>query len=310
VESRKNRGSIFHFTADFGIQESPQKKPVPAKLIQLEGYPILVVDDNPINRNLLKELLLNWNLKPILASGARSALNMLTRVHKQGHPCVMAIIDSQMPHVDGFSLIERIKSRNEFRSIKILMLTSAGMRGDASRCRDLGIEAYMTKPFKQSDLLNALLYMAGKLPLRKDKKSLITKHWIREKHRDIHVLVAEDNPINQKLALYILQNLGLSVSLVKNGREAVQEFKKRHFDVILMDIQMPEMDGMEATSHIRKLEKNRGSRIPIIALTAHAAKGDRERFLKAGMDDYIQKPIQIPELVKAIEKGIEKKNQS
>ena len=308
AENRQDRGSVFHFTAEFGIQKTPAKKPVPAKLNHMRGFPVLVVDDNPVNRNLLKELLLSWHLKPYLASSVRSALNMMTRAYKQGHPFVLAIIDSQMPDVDGFTLVERIKKRREFQGIKILMLTSAGMRGDAARCRDLGIEAYMTKPFKQSDLLNALLFMAGKLPQREKKKSLITKHWIREKNKDIQVLVAEDNPINQKLTLHILQNLGLKVSLVKNGREAVQQYSKRRFDVILMDIQMPEMDGLEATSQIRKLENSRGYRPYIIALTAYASKGDRERFLKAGMDDHIQKPIQIPELIKAIEKGIKAKN--
>lgn len=306
AETLEEKGSIFHFTVDFGVQKPTAKKAMPARLTELEGAPVLVVDDNIVNRNLLKELLLSWNLKPSLASGGRSALISLTRAHKRGKPFVMAIIDSQMPQMDGFTLTKKIKARPEYSHLKILILTSAGLRGDGARCRELGIEAYMSKPFKQSDLLNALLYMAVKVPIKKKKEGLITKHWIREKQRKVHILLAEDNPINQKLAMHILQNLGIQVTLANNGKEALEQLNKQSVDVVLMDIQMPEMDGIEATSRLRKLEKKLNRHTPVIALTAHALQGDKERFLKAGMDGYVQKPLQVSELIKALEKVIKK----
>jgi CheY-like chemotaxis protein len=188
----------------------------------------------------------------------------------------------------------------------IMMLTSAGVRGDAARCRSLGISAYLTKPIKQSELLNAIMYVLGESLRKKGSSPLITKYVIKESRERFHILVAEDNAINQKMVENILKKQGHFVILAGNGDEALTEWKKKQFDLILMDVQMPDKDGLEATRRIRAEEIKGGFYTPILALTAHAMKGDRERCLEAGMDDYISKPINPNELIEAIERLLKK----
>ncbi|MFC2157234.1 PAS domain S-box protein [Acidobacteriota bacterium] len=301
VKSESGKGSRFNFTASFGVQKVPKGKLVPVELLDLNDLPVLVVDDNATNRLLLRDMLTNWNIKPSTASSGRSALKMLKEASNAGRPFKLAIIDSQMPEIDGFELARRIKTVPEFSDIRIMMLTSSGMRGDATRCRQLGILAYLTKPIRQSELLNTIMIVLGEDSIGHKTSNLITKYSIRESHKKLHILVAEDNPINQKVAAHILQKFGSSVVLTNNGREALQALQEEDFDLILMDVQMPEMDGFQATAAIRQIEQKTGHHIPIIAVTAHAMKGDKEKCLEAGMDGYVSKPLKAEDLFQVID---------
>jgi PAS domain S-box-containing protein len=305
VESKVGEGSTFHFTVKLGIQKRPLKKIIPTEVKNLKNMPVLVVDDNKTNRLLLKEMLSNWDMKPTLASSGHGALLALNKAKKAKKPFSILIIDAQMPRMDGFTLTEKIKDDPEYQGVQVMMLTSAGVRGDAARCRKLGIAAYMTKPIKQSELLNTITLIIGK-KLEKQKMPLITKYSIREAKKRLHILVAEDNIINQKLAAHILQKYGYSASLASNGQEALDAIKKENFDLILMDVQMPKMDGLQATKNIRKSEKGTSQHMPIIALTAHAMKGDKDRCFEAGMDGYLSKPLKAEELFKTIDRVLKK----
>ncbi len=205
-----------------------------------------------------------------------------------------------MPEMDGFALAERIKKDPELVGATIMMLTSAGHLGDAARCRELGISAYLVKPIRQGELLQAICNVLNLS--NQEQAPLVTRHTLREARNRSRVLLAEDNAVNQTLALRLLEKRGYFVSVAGNGREALAALEKEIFDVVLMDIQMPEMDGFEATATIRESEKSTGKHIPIIALTAHALKSDQERCLSAGMDAYISKPIRTNELFTTIER--------
>jgi two-component system sensor histidine kinase/response regulator len=212
-----------------------------------------------------------------------------------------------MPDMDGFTLAERIKERPELAGATIMMLTSAGQRGDAARCRKLGIAVYLIKPIRQSELLEAILLALGRPCRRGERPAVVTRHSLREARRKLRVLVAEDNLVNQELAVRLLEKHGHTVAVARNGRETLEALGKATaggFDVVLMDVQMPEMNGFEATAAIRQKEKATGRHLPIIAMTAHALKGDRERCLAAGMDNYIAKPIEAREFLAAVEGAV------
>jgi signal transduction histidine kinase/CheY-like chemotaxis protein/ligand-binding sensor domain-containing protein len=306
IESRVGRGSIFHFTLNFGLKKRPEEKLVPAKVGDLKSLPVLVVDDNATNRAILKEMLTNWHMKPVTVNGGQSALAAMKKAKKAGKPFPLLLIDANMPHMDGFTLAKKIKESPNLEGAFIMMLTSSGIRGDAARCRKLGIVAYLVKPIKQSDLLDAIMLVLGTAPERKEKVPLITRHIIKESHQRFRILLAEDNIVNQKVAVHILEKNGHKVSVANNGQEALRALRKNRFDLILMDVQMPRMDGFEATAFIRDKERKTGFHIPIIAMTAHALKGDRERCLDAGMDDYIAKPLRAEGLIKKIDFAVSK----
>jgi len=213
------------------------------------------------------------------------------------------LTDLNMPDMDGFTLVEQLRHSPELAGeAKVIMLTSAGQRGDAARCRELGVAAYLTKPVSQSELFEAIVRVLGMSGSQPEPAALITRHTIREGKKKLRVLLAEDNVINQKLAARLLEKHGHHVTLTANGREALAALDRENFDAVLMDVQMPEMDGFEATAAIRAREQGTGRHLPIIAMTAHAMQGDRERCLAAGMDDYISKPIKIRELTDVLEK--------
>jgi len=304
LESKAGKGSKFHFTAKLGIQKETKKKHVPVEKFDLNNLPVLVVDDNATNRFLLEEMLVTWRMKPTLTSSGKSALIILKRASNSGKPFPLAIIDSQMPEMSGFELAHSIKSNSDLTATRIMMITSAGTRGDATRCLRLGILAYLTKPVKQIEVLNTIMLVLSKDRTKEIKGTLITKYSIRESQKRLNILIVEDNIINQKVAAHILQKFGNSVYLANNGIEAIQALKKKEIDLILMDIQMPKMDGLKATKKIREEEENTGKHIPIIALTAHAMQRDKERCLNAGMDDYISKPLKYEELFEAIDRVI------
>jgi signal transduction histidine kinase/CheY-like chemotaxis protein/streptogramin lyase len=300
LESEVGRGSVFHFTARLGRPAQAPEPTHPERPADLRGLRVLIVDDNATNRLILEQIVTSWRMRPHVASGAVDALRQLRGASQAGQPFPLLLTDANMPDVDGFTLIERIKEEPSLASITIMMLTSAGERGDAARCRALGVTAYLTKPIRQSELLDAIMTSLGTASPERSGH-LVTVHSMRENRRPLHILLAEDNVVNQTLAIRLLERRGHSVVLAVNGREAVETWKRERFDLILMDVQMPEMGGFEATAAIRHAELGGAIHIPIVAMTARAMAGDRESCLEAGMDGYVAKPISAVELATTIE---------
>jgi signal transduction histidine kinase/DNA-binding response OmpR family regulator len=295
VESELGRGSEFHFTIAFPV-EATEARPAPGAAV-LSGRRVLVVDDNPTNRRILRDILGAEGMVVEEAESAAAGLEAL-RADARRAPYDLAILDVQMPDKDGFELAAEIRADPRVASTRLLMLTSAGQRGDGERCRAMGIEAYLNKPASRADLLEALGTMLAS-PAAARTPTVITRHSIAESRPTLRVLLAEDNPVNQQVAAAMLLKRGHLVDVVSNGREAVAAVQRGTYDVILMDIQMPEMDGFEATHAIRALPKAKD--LPIIALTAHALSGERERCLAQGMTDYLAKPFKGHELFALIE---------
>jgi PAS domain S-box-containing protein len=301
VNSAPGQGSTFHFTARMGLPKVVKAEPAPREIINLCDVPVLVVDDNNTNRKILKAMLQHWMMQPTLAASGPEGLAVLEQAVAVGAPFPLVLLDAQMPGMDGFALAEQIKRDPNLAGATIMMLTSAGQRGDAQRCRALGIAVYLIKPIRQSELLQAILATLGEAPASAGRATVVTRHSLRENRQKLQILLAEDNPVNQQLVIRILEKRGHFATVVSNGKEAVDILKKSRFDLILMDVQMPGMDGLQATAAIRNEEKSTGMYVPIIALTAHAMAEDRQRCLAAGMDAYISKPIQADELIVAVE---------
>ena len=301
LESEAGRGTQFHVTLPFAIGAPLPARTPRRELKDLLGLNVLVVDDNATNRRILEEILTGWGMQPTLVDGGLAAIGALDVALAAGKPFPLTIIDFQMPDVDGFGLAARIKGRSDLATTMIMMLSSVGHQGDAARCRELGIASYLTKPVRQSVLLDAVLAMLAGSARPFQRQPLVTRHTINEAHRSLRILVAEDNAVNTLLVTALLRKRGHTVVNVVNGREAVAAVAESEFDVVLMDVQMPEMDGLEATALIRKSKTATGIHVPIIALTAHAMKGDREICLAAGMDEYLSKPIDVNELFALIE---------
>jgi two-component system, sensor histidine kinase and response regulator len=316
VESEVGKGSTFHFTARFGVPRDAETKPATVEPPGLHGLPVLVVDDNATNREILVEMLTRWGMKPTAAADGPTALAEMERAVAAGEPFALVLSDAQMPGMDGFTLAEQIRRRPEMTRATLLMLSSADRQKDAARCRDLGISAYLIKPLKKSELLEAITTALGAPSALRPKPATASKRpeeatGAGRPPRKLRVLLAEDNPTNQLLASALLRKQGHEVVVACNGKEALivletsgewrpADPSAAPFDMVLMDVQMPEMDGIETTCRIREQEQGRSRRLPIIAMTAHAMKGDRERCLEAGMDGYVSKPIQIRELFSAI----------
>ena len=300
VESEVGKGSTFHFTARFGLQKGVASKPLPVA-VDLKDMRVLVVDDNATNRRILQEMLTNWQMKPTVVDSGQAAIAEMKQAVALSEPFTLVLLDAQMPGMDGFAVAERIKQTPEFASATIMMLSSAAQSGDTARYRELGIAAYLTKPIKQSDLLDAIMTALGTPTEDEDKSPQVTRHLLRESGRRLNILLAEDNIVNQKMAVRMLEKRGHTVVIASDGRETLATLEQQQFDVVLMDVQMPQMDGFEVTASIREKEKATGAHIPIVAMTAYAMKGDRERCLEAGMDGYVGKPIKAQELFDAIE---------
>jgi len=325
VESTEGQGSTFHFTAYFGVQTGPLPVKQPARL---EGLPVLVVDDNATNRHILAEVLANWQMRPTVVAGGRAALAALEKADREGEPFALILLDSDMPEMDGFALARYIQQRPDLAGARIMMLSSAGRQGDAARCRELGIVRFLLKPLKQSELLDAIVNALEATFSPTTRPAEESRVPVRPGQRILRVLLAEDNAVNQRLAVCLLEKQGHQVVVACNGRKALEAlFGKDEggrmkdekdqspsdssfilhpssFDLVLMDVQMPEMSGFEATAAIREREKKRGGHLPVIAMTAHALKGDRERCLAAGMDGYVSKPIRPYDLWQAIEEMV------
>jgi two-component system sensor histidine kinase/response regulator len=306
LESEPGRGSTFHFTVRLGLRGETGAGAAPARHVELAGMPVLVVDDNATNRRILSEMLSSWDMPPTLAEDAAAALDAMERARQAGRPFPLVLLDGHMPGTDGFTLAAQIRGHPQLAGATIMMLTSGGQPGDLARCRTVGISSYLMKPIGQSELLDAIVRtLHARLPLGEPTAPVAAKEAAGESapcSRPLRVLVAEDNPVNQRLALSLLRKRGHRVTLAGDGREALAAMEQQSFDAVLMDVQMPEMDGFEAVAAIRAREKASGGHVPIVAMTAHAMIGDRERCLASGFDGYVSKPIRPQELFDAVER--------
>jgi two-component system sensor histidine kinase/response regulator len=298
VESLLGRGSCFHFTARFGEGHSTATtgRAVIAPSV-LNGVKVLIVDDNRTNRRILEGMLSRWGMIPVMASDGEEALSQYLAATEQGQPFNLILTDMHMPKMDGFDLVERLKT-GRVTCDSIMMLTSGGQRGDAQRCQALGIAAYLLKPVRQSELRDAIIRVLSSRQLQ-GPTPMITRSSLRKSadaSKTLKILLAEDNLVNQKLASRLLEKRNHTVTVVMNGRDALAAMEREAFDLVLMDMQMPEMDGFEATTILREREKSNGRHQHVIAMTALAMNGDRERCMAVGMDGYLSKPLRPQEL--------------
>ena len=298
VESELGRGSTFHFTARFGLGSGEEAEALRIRNLDLSGVPILILDDSAYNL-ILRDMASSWGLVPSQAKNEKEALAKIKKAFELEEPYRILLVDCQVSGNDGFEVAKRVKATSCGSDLDIILLTSIGRKGDAARCKESGISGYLTKPVRQSDLLDAIMMALG---YRADERiSLITRHAIEEARRRLRILLVEDNLVNQKVATAMLEKRGHRVVVASNGKEALDTLDGESVDLILMDVQMPEMDGFEATRLIRERERANGEHIPIVAMTAHALAGDRDKCLAAGMDSYIPKPIRAEDLFSIIE---------
>jgi signal transduction histidine kinase/CheY-like chemotaxis protein len=298
VQSQPGEGSQFYFTTRVKTCEKKPQIGTIAPPEILRGVKVLIVDDNRTNQRIVQGMLNRWEMNSTVVSSGEAALEELFGSADAGAPYGLVLTDMHMPHMDGFDLIERIRQRPELRTATIMMLTSAGHRGDAERCKALGVAAYLLKPIRQSELREAIARVLG-AQVQAGAIPLVTRYSLQdERHPSevLNILVTEDNVVNQRLATRLLEKRGHRVTIANNGREAVEALEANVFDLVFMDVQMPEMDGLEATGIVRKKEMATGKHQPIIALTAHAMKRDQEKCLAAGMDGYLTKPIRPQDL--------------
>jgi len=305
IDSQHGVGSTFAFTFWIELSDQPMLDLPHVDRTDLENLSVLVVDDNASNRLILKEMLSNWRMKPTLASSGQEALSIINGCGEDDDSFRLVILDNCMPGMNGFEVAQKIRNDQLPSGMTLMMLSSAGQRGDALRCREMGIAAYLVKPVKQSILLDAIL-SALIPPDPPERQPLVTRHTLRTRlrgRRTLRVLLAEDNVINQKLAVRILEKEGHIVEVAPDGMEALQALKAKNYDLVLMDVQMPRMNGLEATTAVRAWERSTGDseHVPIMALTAHVMQGDREKCLAAGMDAYMSKPVRAADLLNKIE---------
>jgi signal transduction histidine kinase/DNA-binding response OmpR family regulator len=295
AESEEGRGSVFHFTAALAVGAG-----VPTSVVEgaiLEGLRVLIIDDNATNRFVLREMVLRWGMRPVTADGGEAGLRALEQALTETDPIAVVLLDVHMPRIDGFMVAERIQQDPALQKATIVMLTSAERSRDLERCRKMGLSAYMIKPVTQKELRTSIVTILSDTRPADDPR-LARRATVAT--RSLRILVAEDNVVNQKLAVSLLTKLGHQVRVAADGRLAVDAFQQAPFDLVLMDVQMPNMSGYEATAAIRDLERGTGRRTPVVAMTAKAMKGDREHCLAAGMDEYLSKPIQSQRVAEII----------
>ncbi|HJY83362.1 MAG TPA: response regulator, partial [Candidatus Binatia bacterium] len=300
VESEVGKGSTFHFTVR--LQEGQaQPERILVDLQKLQNLAVLIVDDNATNRRILHDLLTSWQMQPQEAESESQALRTLRQARDCGQPLSLVLLDAHMPEIGGFALAREITADPTLHNPILIMLTSMDKREDRARYHELGIVSYLVKPVRPAELQQAILRALGK-----EKQAYAEKiHELPslQSHRPLRILLAEDNTVNQRVAVLLLQKWGHEVVVAANGKEAVAAFEREGpFDAVLMDIQMPEMDGVATTAHIRQKEKLTQTHTPIIAVTAHAMKGDRDRYIAAGMDDYVSKPLEAEALLAVLQR--------
>lgn len=308
VESELGKGSTFHFTAQLAVQDHSKDTAVQTTKQSFANQRVLVVDDNATNRRILQEMLTSWSMVPTLVDSGQAALAELRRAKHEGTGFSLILLDCHMPNMDGFMLTEQIRRTPELRGTIIMMLTSGSGSRDHERCRELNISQHLLKPFKPSELHNAIVAAFEESPSLQSNLPTLTASSTRV---HLNVLLAEDHIVNQRLVEHVLQEHGHSVFIASNGEEAVAAWSENDFDAVLMDVQMPKLDGFEATRTIREKESGTNRHTPIIAMTAYAMKGDRERCLESGMDGYLSKPIDIHDLLRMLgEFTVENKNRT
>jgi signal transduction histidine kinase/DNA-binding response OmpR family regulator len=306
VESEAGRGSTFHVTVRLGLQPLTESLLLPRRPVNLRGLRVLVVHDNATNRRILEEMAGDWEMRPTAVEGGAAALAELARAASGGDPYSLILLDAVMPGVDGPAVAGQIRQHPEWGRPAVLILSSAGRPEDPRRCRELGVAAYLTKPVSHADLLRAVHNALGRRLVDGKGRALLADSRPARPGpgggpcRRLRVLLAEDNPVNQRLSVLLLEREGHAVTVVGNGREALAALERGGFDLALVDVQMPELDGLEATRALRRREEGTGRRLPVLALTAYALQGDRERCLAAGMDGYLAKPIREEELRRAL----------
>ena len=302
LESEEGCGSHFHFTVRFGASQMEAQASESSVPDRLTGVKVLAVDDNSTNRRILLDMLARWGMRVAAVGGGNEALAELAAARSLADPYTLLVTDMHMPNMDGFQLVEKIRQDPDFASITAMMLTSGPRAGDQERRKALGIAVFLSKPIRQSELHDALSGALGPgvgQQIPSQSQAVRTRAAIAQpapENGSLNILVVEDNAVNQLVARRLLEKRGHRVTVACNGLAGVEAWREERFDLIFMDIQMPEMDGMEATARIREEEKRTGRRQTIVGLTAHSMKGDRERCLEGGMDDYITKPIMNPEL--------------
>ncbi len=300
VESVPGQGSTFHFTAQVGVGNSAPDTIANLDQGQLSGVPVLIVDDNCTNRRILTDTVRRWGMEPRPEVSAEAGLRALQEAYDQGAPIRLVLSDVQMPDVDGFSFVAAMRQNPQFADQPVIMLTSGRRTGDAARARQLGVAAELSKPVGRAELLAAIQRALG-MPRLREKIVLTAPPSLRRPGADMRILLAEDNPVNQKVALRMLEKNGYQVVVVDNGLEALAALDRENFALVLMDVQMPLMGGLEATAAIRKKEESTGAHLPIVAMTASAMQADKELCLQSGMDDYISKPVRFKELLEKVE---------
>jgi len=298
VESEPGYGSAFHFTARLKLSDGARIDT--AEPEALRNLKVLIVDDNEINRRILQAMLVNWNMRPRLAKDGPGGLAVLAEAHRKGDPFGLVILDGMMPGMDGCETAARIRAHEGLKDIPLILLTSAGSAEMAQRSRELGVNAYLKKPVVQSELLTSVLRAVCGNGADSELSAASVPRVPRTSN-SLRVLIVEDNLVNQQIVLRLLEKRGHKPVAKSNGMSALAALSSDRFDAVLMDVQMPDMDGIEVTAAIREREKSTGRRVPIIAMTAHTMRGDRERFLAAGMDGYISKPISPDLLFAALE---------
>ena len=300
AESTVGKGSVFHFVAPFKPATAARRERRCVAPGFFGGTHVLIVDDNATNRLILEEMTRNWGMQAMTADNARDAIELLRQNNKAGARVELVLSDVNMPEVDGLTLVEWIRRDSELADTRVIVLTSGARPGDSRRCEDLRITASLMKPVKQSELFDAIATSMG-MDITEKGSEAVSRGEPTVTLPPLRVLLAEDSLVNQRLAVGLLEKHGHSVTVANNGKEAVEWFAQESFDVILMDVEMPEMDGFEATAVIRVKERHSGGRVPIIAMTAHAMKGDRERCLEAGMDGYVSKPIRVQQVLETLQ---------
>ncbi len=302
LESEVGKGSSFLFTVSLGVGQTSQQVSEPAEVCQFSGLRVLVVDDNATNRRIVQSSCVAWGMLCETTASAQSALQMLRDAKAAGPGYGLAIIDSNMPEMDGFELIRRMRADATLAGIRVIMLSSADQPGDIAHCREIGVNCYLVKPVHNSELRSAIDIVLQKPASL--SAGLVTRSGMPPPTPSYRILIAEDNAVNQKFLQRLLERMGHVTAVANNGVEAVDFFRTGNFNLIFMDVQMPEMDGYAATAAIRDWEKQTEKRIPIIAMTAHALKGDREKCLAAGMDDYLSKPARLAEIEQALTRAM------
>jgi CheY-like chemotaxis protein len=300
VESQPGRGSTFHFTAQARVSNSLPADSRRVQPEQLGEVRVLVVDDNSTNRRILGDTLKRWGMKHQLEISAEAGLRALQEAHNQGVPFQLVLSDMQMPEMDGFSFVAKIRENPQLAGVTVLMLTSGRRQGDVARGKALGVASHLSKPVARAELLVAIQQALGKVEV-KERSTLTTQSSLRPPGQGVRILLAEDNKVNQRVAVRMLEKDGHQVIVVGDGHQALAALEREDFDLVLMDVQMPEMGGLEATAAIREKEKSTGRHLPIVAMTAGAMQGDQEKCLAAGMDGYLSKPVRSQELREIVE---------